>query len=443
MKRRDFLKAAVAAPLVLPHAAFAAAPDAAALPKFGNARIIHLTDTHAQLAPALYREPSANIGVGAARGKPPHLVGTAFLDRWKIAPGSREAYAFACLDFDALAKRYGKMGGFDRLATIVKRLRADAPRGDAMLVDGGDLMQGSGLAKLTAGADMIAAANLLGVEALTGHWEFTYGQDRLRAALKEFKGTFVAQNVFLTEDAAFNGAEAFDQASGRVFPPYVVRSFGDRRVGLIGQAFPYVPVAHPKRFTPDWTFGLRETELKALVEVLRTKEKVDAVVLLSHDGMDVDLKLASRVPGLDVVLGGHTHDATPAPVAVANSGGTTHVVNGGCNGKFVGSLDLDLAPGKLAGLRYRLLPVFADLVAPDAEMAALVGKLRAPHAALLDAPLATPGRALWRRGNFDGPTDDAICVALLEGLDCQIALSPGFRWGTTLAAGEPARMEDL
>ncbi len=447
LRRRQLLQAGGAA-LALPFLwRRALAQDTGAglyeLQPFGNARLLHMTDTHAQLRPVLFREPSVNIGIGAMRGRPPHLVGEAFLKRFGIAPGSREAYAFTYLDFEAGAKRYGRLGGFAHLRSLVGRLRAEAPGGHAMLVDGGDLWQGSGLSNARKGADMVEAANLLGIEAMTGHWEFTYGQDGLRANLDRFKGEFLAQNVFLTEEAAFNEAPAFDFASGRVFKPATVKAFGDRRVAIIGQAFPYVPIAHPKRFTPDWTFGIRDHELQALVDDLRGKEKVDAVVLLSHNGMDVDLKLASRVSGIDLILGGHTHDAVPEPVAVENSGGKTLVSNAGSNGKFLAVVDLDLAPGSLRGIRYRLLPVFADLLKPDAEMEALIASLEAPHAAAFGRRVATADGLLYRRGNFTGTMDHLLCDALRGQLDAEISLSPGFRWGTTTLAGGEITTADV
>ena len=413
------------------------------LKPFGNARLLHMTDTHAQLRPVYFREPSVNIGIGSMLGRPPHIVGEAFLKRFGIAPGSREAHAFTYLDFEEGAKRYGRLGGFSYLRSLVTRMRAEAPAGHATLIDGGDLWQGSGLSNAHKGADMVEAANLLGIEAMTGHWEFTYGQDGLRANLDRFKGEFLAQNVFLTEEAAFNEAPAFDSASGRVFKPATVKAFGDRRVAIIGQAFPYVPIAHPKRFTPDWTFGIRDAELQALVDDLRAKEKVDAVVLLSHNGMDVDLKLASRVSGIDLILGGHTHDAVPEPIAVTNPKGKTLVSNAGSNGKFLAVVDLDLAPGTLRGIRYRLLPVFTDLLKPDAEMEALIASLEAPHAAEFGRRLAVANGLLYRRSNFTGTMDHLLCDALRGQLDAEIALSPGFRWGTSTLAGGDITAADV
>jgi sulfur-oxidizing protein SoxB len=290
---------------------------------------------------------------------------------------------------------------------------------------------------------MVEAANLLGVEAMTGHWEFTYGEKVLRRNLERFKGEFLAQNVFLTQDAAFNDAPAFDPTSGRVFKPAIIKEIGDRRIGIIGQAFPYVPVAHPKRFVPDWTFGLREAELAKLVTRLREVDGVDAVLLLSHNGMDADLKLASRVSGIDAILGGHTHDAVPRATTVSNAGGKTLVTNAGSSGKFLAVLDLDIGAKRVNDMRYALLPVFAGLIAPDATMQALIDRLRAPHAAAFDEPLAVAGELLYRRSNFGGPMDQVICDALRRELDAQIALSPGFRFGGTVLAGEPITMADL
>ena len=445
IRRRDFLKTTGAALLLggARHARAAETPSLYDLERFGNARILHLTDVHAQLRPVYFREASVNIGIGEMLGRPPHLVGKAFLDRFGISADSAEAYAFTSLDFEKSAQRFGKLGGFAHLKTLIDRLRNDVGEGHSLLLDGGDLWQGTGLANSMLGADMVEAANLLGIEAMTGHWEFTYGEAALRANLERFKGEFLAQNVFLTEEAAFNDAKAFDPASGRVFKPATIKEIGGHRVAVIGQAFPYVPIAHPKRFTPNWTFGIRDEEMQKLVATLRDKDKVDCVLLLSHNGMDVDLKLASRINGIDVILGGHTHDAVPQPVAVKNAGGTTLVTSAGSNGKFLAVLDLELAKGKVGGVRYRLLPVYSELLKPDAAMKALVEQLHASHSKSWSDTIANADRLLYRRGNFSGPMDQMICDALRRELDCEIALSPGFRWGTTSLAGQPITMEDV
>jgi sulfur-oxidizing protein SoxB len=445
-RRRDFLTLAGAAALSGGLPLRARGADTAAvydIRRFGNARILHMTDTHAQLLPVYFREPSVNLGIGAMAGKPPHLVGRAFLDHFGIKADSADAYAFTCLDFEKSAARFGRLGGFAHLKTLIDRLRNDAGTGHSLLLDGGDLWQGTGLANTMQGADMVQAANLLGIEAMTGHWEFTYGEKALRANLERFKGEFLAQNVFLTEEAAFNDANAFDAASGRVFKPASIKELGGYRVAVIGQAFPYVPIAHPRRFTPDWSFGIREEELQKLVDSLRTSDKVDAVVLLSHNGMDVDLKLAGRVSGIDVILGGHTHDAVPQPVPINNAGGITLVTNAGSSGKFLGVLDLEITKGRVNDVRYRLLPVFSELLKPDAAMAALIEKMREPHAAAYAAKIATADRLLYRRGNFGGTVDQLICDALRSELDTEIALSPGFRWGNSILPGQPVTMEDV
>ncbi len=446
IRRRDFLTLVGAATLAgsLPRLARSADNSSVYdLERFGNARILHMTDTHAQLKPVYGREPSVNLGVGAMAGQPPHLVGTAFLDRFGIRPDSADAYAFTFLEFEKAAARFGKLGGFAHLKTLIDRLRSDVGPGRSLLLDGGDLWQGTGFANTMQGADMVDAANLLGIEAMTGHWEFTYGEPALRANLERFKGEFLAQNVFLTEEAAFNDAKAFDPASGRVFRPSVIKEIGGHRVAVIGQAFPYVPIAHPRRFTPDWKFGIRDEELQKLVDAHRSHDKVDAVILLSHNGMDVDLKLASRVTGIDVILGGHTHDAIPQPISVTNPGGVTLVTNAGANGKFLAVLDLDIAKGKVGNVRYHLLPVFSELLKPDAAMAALIEKTREPHAGGWGDKIAAADRLLYRRGNFSGTFDQLICDALRGELNAEIALSPGFRWGVAALAGQPLTMEDV
>ena len=450
MRRRDLLAGIATALSVGPfaHRALAQAarspsPDLYALGAHGNARVLHLTDCHAQLLPVRFREPSVNLGLGEALGRPPHLVGKAFLAQFGIPAGTPLAHAFTCLDFAEASAQFGRMGGFAHLATLVKRLRAEAGHASTLLLDGGDTWQGSWIAHASHGMAMVEVANLLGIDAMTSHFEMTYGADRFRENLKAFKGQYLAQNVFATDEAAFNGVEMFDESSGRIFQPYVIREVGGRRLAVIGQCFPYMPIAHPRRFVPDWTFGIRDADLQKIVDQARTADKADAVVLLSHNGMDVDLKVASRVRGIDVILGGHTHDAVPQPVPVKNAGSVTLVANGGSNGKFLGVLDLDIGQGKLNDVRYTLLPVFADLIPEDAEMAAKVRDLRAPHAAFLDEKLATAGDTLYRRGNFGGTLDHVICAALTEQLDAQIALSPGFRWGTSLLPGEAVTMDAL
>jgi sulfur-oxidizing protein SoxB len=446
MRRRDVLRLLTAAALsgVVPRLGRAAkADDLYDIGRFGNARVLHMTDTHAQLNPVHFREPSVNLGIGAMAGKPPHLVGEAFLKHFGIAPKSRRAHAFTFLDFAEAAHKYGRLGGFAHLKTLIERLRADAGPGNSLLLDGGDLWQGSGLANIMHGEDMVEAGNLLGIAAMTGHWEFTYGEERLRSNLKHFTGEFLAQNVLLTEEAAFDDKPSFDKASGRAFKPAAIKELGGFRVGIIGQALPYVPIAHPKRFTPDWTFGIREPELQKVVDGLRQKDNVDGVILLSHNGMDLDLKLASRVTGIDVILGGHTHDAVPQLIAVKNAGGTTLVTNAGSSGKFLGVLDLDLAKGKVKDVRYHLLPVYAGLLKADPAMQALIERLRKPYAQAFSEKLAVTGDLLYRRGNFNGTMDQLICDALRHELDAELALSPGFRWGNTLLPGEAITMEDV
>ena len=446
MSRREFLHmlAVAGAAGMFPPRTRAAADEAAdlyAAPPFGNVRLLHFTDCHAQLLPVHFREPSVNVGVGEARGRAPHLVGDALLARFGIAPGGIEAHAFTHLDFTEAARRYGKVGGFAHLRTLVTKLRGEFGAGRTLLLDGGDTWQGSGTALWTRGRDMVEACNLLGVDAMTGHWEFTYRDEEVRANAGALDAEFVAQNVRVREDALFDGAQAFDEDTGHAFRPYTVKEAGGRRVAVIGQAFPYTPIANPQRFIPDWTFGIREDGMQALVDTVRASEKPDVLVVLSHNGMDVDLKVASRVAGIDAILGGHTHDAVPAPVIVGNAGGRTLVTNAGSNGKFLALLDLDLGNGGVRDYRYRLMPVFSDHLDPDPEMAALIERVRAPFAGRLGEALAVADTLLYRRGNFNGTFDQLICDALRIVEDARIALSPGFRWGTTIVPGETVTME--
>lgn len=448
MSRREFLKLIQLASLagLAPSTVLAGEDpkrDLYDIPPTGNVRLLHITDTHAQLQPVYFREPNVNIGVGPSRGRPPHVVGKHFLEHFGIDPGTSKAHAFTYLDYAQAAARYGKLGGFAHLKTLVDRLRTQAGADHTLLLDGGDLLQGSATAYWTRGQDMVGAGNRIGFDFTTGHWEFTYKEEEVRANIKAFKGEFLAQNVFLSEDAIFDGAPAYDPDSGRVFKPYSVRTVGGRRVAVIGQAFPYTPIANPSYFIPDWRFGIREADLQSLIDSIRAKEKVNAVVLLSHNGMDVDLKLASRVTGIDAILGGHTHDAVPAPSVVSNAAGRTIVANGGSNGKFVGVLDLDVGEHGVKDYRYRLLPVFSNLIDPDREMLSYIEQVRAPFRARLGEELAVADDLLYRRGNFNGTMDQVICDALRSVQGADIAFSPGFRWGTTLLPGQKITMEDV
>ncbi len=396
----------------------------------GNVTLLHFTDCHAQLLPAHFREPDVNIGIHDAWGKPPHLVGEALLKHFRISPKTRLAHAYTHLDFEHAARRFGRIGGFAHLAALVKRVRAQ--RAGALLLDGGDSWQGSATSLWTRGQDMIGASRLLGVDVMTGHWEFTYGAARVKEAVAKDLGAieFIAQNVRTAD---------FDDP---VFKAYVMREVNGVPLAIIGQAFPYTPIANPRHFVEEWTFGIQEERLQKHVDEARSKG-AQAVVLLSHNGMDVDLKLASRVTGIDIILGGHTHDAVPEPVPVANRGGTTLVTNAGCNGKFLAVVDLDVRGGKVSDCRYRLLPVFADLIKPDPDMAAHIRRVRAPFEAKLAEKLAVTETLLYRRGNFTGTYDQVILDALMETQETEIAFSPGFRWGTTLLPGQTITLESL
>ena len=437
MHRRDFLHLlATASAAGLPIAprdlqAQSDDTDLYDVPPFGNVGLLHLTDCHAQLLPVYYREPDMNLGTGTAAGKPPHLTGEALLRAFNIPRGSPQAYAFTYLDFAHAAKLYGKVGGFAHLATLIKKLRAQRP--GALLLDGGDTWQGSATALWTDGEDMAQAAVALGVDIMTAHWEFTYGARRVQELIDgPLHGhiDFVAQNVRTSD------------FGDPVFASYVLREVNGVPIAIIGQAFPYTPIAHPRHFVPDWTFGIQEERLQSIARAVRT-QGAQVVILLSHNGMDVDLKLASRVTGVDAILGGHTHDGVPVAIEVPNASGKTLVTNAGSHGKFLGVLDLDVRGRRIDSYRYRLLPVFANLLAPDPQMQQLIERLRAPFASRLSEPLARTDGVLYRRGNFNGTFDDLILDALLETYDAQIALSPGFRWGTSLLPGDTITREAL
>ena len=401
------------------------------LPKFGNVHLLHFTDCHAQLLPIYFREPNVNLGIGAQEGKVPHLVGEYLLKAYGIKPGTRDAHAFTYLDFAAAAKTYGKVGGFAHLTTLIKQVKASRP--GALLLDGGDTWQGSGTALWTNGQDMVDACLAMGVDVMTPHWEMTLGEKRVMEIVeKDFRGkvSFVAQNI-KTND--------FGDA---VFAPYTMKTMNGVQVAIIGQAFPYTPIANPRYFTPNWTFGIQEENMQKTVDEARAKG-AKVVVVLSHNGMDVDLKMASRVRGIDAIMGGHTHDGVPAPVKVNNPGGVTLVTNAGSNGKFLGVLDFDVKAGKISDFRYKLLPVFSNLLPADAGMTALIKKIRAPYEAKLSEKLAITDGLLYRRGNFNGSFDQVILDGLIKQKNAEISFSPGFRWGTSLLPGEAITMEHL
>ena len=413
------------------------------VPSFGQVRLLHITDTHAQLNPVYFREPHINIGIGDSWGRPPHIVGSQFLKTFNIEPDSAEAYAFTYKDFPRLAEKFGKVGGYAYMKTLINQLRQDFGSERTLLLDGGDSWQGTATALWTSGMEMVQANNLLGVDIATGHWEFTYTPEVFQQNLGAFDGEFVAQNIFLTEEALFDEKPVYDDFTGHAFPPYAMRTLGGFDVAIIGQAFPYTPIANPSRNVPDWTFGIRADELQELVDNIRNSESPDAVVLLSHNGMDVDVKLAGIVSGIDAILGGHTHDAVPAPVKVQNERGTTLVTNAGSNGKFVGVLDLQLGNKGVLDTQYRLLPIFGHYLTADSEMEAFISQSRAPYADKLSEELAVSESLLFRRGNFNGTFDEVICDALRSHYNAQIALSPGFRWGTSIIPGQTITFEDV
>ncbi len=401
------------------------------LPAFGNVSFMHFTDCHAQLMPLYFREPSVNLGVAGALGKAPHLVGDALLKQFGIASHTAQAHAFTYLDFEKAAKTYGKVGGFAHLATLIKQVRASRPH--ALLLDGGDTWQGSATALWTNGQDMVDACKLLGVNLMSPHWEFTLGAARVKEIIeKDFKGkiNFLAQNVKTTD------------FGDQVFEPYVIREMNGVPVAVIGQAFPYTPIANPRHMVPDWTFGIQDENMQKMVDEARQKG-AQAVIVLSHNGMDVDLKMASRVTGIDAIMGGHTHDGIPIPTVVNNAKGQTLVTNAGSNGKFLGVLDLDVRAGKVQGFKYRLLPVFSNLLPADAEMQAHIDRVRAPYKQKLDEKLAVSEGLLYRRGNFNGSWDQLIVDALMEVKGAEIAFSPGFRWGTTILPGQAITRDNL
>jgi len=392
----------------------------------GNVTLLHVSDIHGQLMPVYFREPSVNLGVGEAKGQPPHLTGKNFLQRFGISHKSAAAYALTDQDFAALAKSFGRIGGLDRLAAVVGRVRAERGNDKVLFLDGGDTWQGSLGANASRGQDMVDCMALLKPDAMTGHWEFTYGEARVKELIKNLGFPFLALNIRDTEwnEPAFEPMKLFEK--------------GGVKIAVLGQAFPYTPVANPRWMMPKWSFGIREEDVRANVEKAR-KAGAQLVILLSHNGFDVDRKLAGRVSGIDVILTGHTHDALPEAVRVSN----TLLVASGSHGKFISRLDLDVQNGAVKGYRYKLIPLFSDVIKPDAGMSAAVAKARAPYAKKLSREVGRTDSVLYRRGNFNGSFDDVICAALLKERDAEIALSPGFRWGTSVLPGQAITVEDI
>ena len=432
VSRRDFIQLAAATAALVPGGwsrAFAqqrlTQADLLRFEPVGNITLVHLTDLHAQLMPVLFREPSTNLGVGDARGRVPHVTGKAFLDLYKIPAGSRAAYALTSEDFASLAKSYGRLGGLDQIATVIKAIRAE--RGNRTLVlDGGDTWQNSYTSMVSKGQDMVDCMALLKPDAMTGHWEFTLGATRVKELIGQLGFPFLAQNVRDIEwdEPAFDAMRMIER--------------GGVKIAIIGQALPYTAIANPRWMIPNWSFGIRENDLRANVEKAR-KEGAELVVLLSHNGFDVDHKLAGRVKGIDVILTAHTHDALPEIVKV----GKTILVASGSHGKFLSRLDLDVRNGEVKNFRFKLIPIFSDVIAPDAEMAAKISAIRAPHEKMLREVIGRTETLLYRRGNFNGTLDDVIGDALLAERDAEISLSPGVRWGNSLLPGQNITREDI
>ena len=450
------------------------------VPKTGNARILHVTDVHGNLLPNYFREPNVNLGFGDTFAQLPHVVGNNLLKEIGVKPGSPEAYAFTYNNFEDLANKYGKTGGYGQVKTVLDSLRESAGGiQNTLTVDGGDTWQGSGTSLWTRGADMVEACNILGVDVMVGHWEFTYKEEEVLKNIGFFKGDFLGQNVRIMEDALmgdeyfamtdkYDGNGLFDEDEGLPFKPYVIKNVGGHRIAVIGQAFPRTSNANPQKyFFPDWSFGLREDEMSELVADIRENEKPDAVILVSHNGMDVDIKMASRVVGIDAIFGGHTHDGMPKPIEVKNAGGVTVVTNAGCSGKYIGVMDLEIKDHKMVGYNYKMLPILTNFIKPDAAMVSFIDKMRntkydknvvearssfmsnnkdrlgKTYDEILTEKLCTTEQTLYRRGNFMGTWDQVLVNSLREEHDADFAMSAGVRWGTSVLAGDTITMEDL
>ena len=395
---------------------------------FGNVSIIHITDIHAQLKPIYFREPSVNIGVGGNKGAVPHITGADFRKLYGIDDGSHSAYALTHDDFSALAQSYGRVGGLDRVSTVINSIRADRP--DALLLDGGDTWHGSYTCHHTQGQDMVNVMNALKPDAMTFHWEFTLGSERVNEIVEGLPFAALGQNIFDAE---------WDEPA-ELFPPYKFFERGGVKIAVIGQAFPYMPIANPGWMFPEYSFGIRDENMQAMVDDVRA-QGAELVVCLSHNGFDVDKQMAGKVTGIDVILSGHTHDALPEPVLV----GETIIVASGSNGKFVSRVDLDVRDGRMMGFRHKLIPIFSDVITPDAEVTKVIDAQREPYADALSEVIGRTAddQTLYRRGNFNGTWDDLICDALISEREADIALSPGVRWGPSILPGQDITREDI
>ncbi|MEP2944696.1 MAG: thiosulfohydrolase SoxB [Lentilitoribacter sp.] len=437
ISRRDFLQVSMAASALVGTSGFGNWAKLAAqqsltqdqlleFDTFGNVSLIHITDIHGQLKPIYFREPSVNIGVGGNKGAVPHVTGSSFRKLYGIDDGSYSHYALSSGDFAALAKGYGRVGGLDRVATVIKAIRADRP--DAILLDGGDTWHGSYTCYKTNAQDMVNVMNALNPDAMTFHWEFTLGSERVQEIVENLPFAALGQNIFDAE---------WDEPA-ELFPPYKMFERGGTKIAVIGQAFPYMPIANPGWMFPEYSFGIRDENMQEMVDQVRS-EGAECVVVLSHNGFDVDKKMAKVVSGIDVILSGHTHDALPEPVL----SGSTIIIPSGSNGKFVSRVDLDIRDGGMKGYRHKLIPIFSDIIEPDAEVSALINEQRAPYEAELNEVIGKTESLLYRRGNFNGTWDDVICDALIAERDAEIALSPGVRWGPSVIPGQDITREDL
>ena len=438
ISRRDFLQVGMAASAIVGGSGFGnwarlaaqqslTQDDLLEFDTFGNVSLIHVTDIHAQMKPIYFREPSINLGVGGNAGAVPHVTGADFRKLYGIADGSPSHYALSSGDFAALADMYGRVGGLDRVSTVINAIRADRP--DALLLDGGDTWHGSYTCYHTEGQDMVNVMNALKPDAMTFHWEFTLGSERVTELVEGLPFAALGQNIFDLE---------WDEPLPDLFPPYTFFERGGAKIAVIGQAFPYMPIANPRWMFPEFSFGIRDENMAAMVQEVRD-QGADCVVVLSHNGFDVDKKMASIVPGIDVILSGHTHDALPEPVQV----GQTIIVPSGSNGKFVSRIDLDVRDGQMMGYKHKLIPIFSDVITPDPEITKIIDAERAPYEETLKEVIGTTDTTLYRRGNFNGTWDDLICDALISERDAEIALSPGVRWGPSLVAGDEITREDI
>jgi len=398
----------------------------------GKVSLLHICDMHAHIKPLYWREPSTLISAKNLVGTPGFICGDAFQEYYGTKSGSIDQYFDTHNDFEILAKKFGKMGGISHMKPMIDHVRKERGEKNVLLLDSGDTWQGTAVALKTGGEAIVDAQNYLGVDVMVGHWEFTYGKERVFELIKKFKGEFISQNVI--DNDPFS-----DDFEELIFPPYTIKEVGGYKIGIIGQSFPFTSTANPKKFTEGWSFGLRHESLQKYINELRKEKKVDCIVVLSHDGFSVDQELAKKVKGVDFILSGHTHDPSPKPIVIND----TVILIAGSHGKYVGRLDIEIEKGKVKDYEFKLMPVASSLIPADKAGDELIAKWYKPYDKELNEVLGTTKNILYKRDTFYSTFDALIGTAIQEEMKSDIVFTPGYRWGTTVIPGDPITKDNV